>query len=85
MYGVVMNDKLIQLLHDITQMDYMVQFASDFEGMIRIEFRKEYDEAYYSHRHIGYPDCDNETLTKFVVEYLEVFKKEAENGVRNTR
>ena len=77
--------RLIQLLSDIVELDHRIQFCGDFSGMLRVEIRKEFDHEYYDHRHIGYPDCDMATLTGFIIEFLEVFYKELQDGIRNSR
>jgi hypothetical protein len=71
-----MNKTLIDLLHDITQADYQVQFCGDFENMIRLEFRKEYDPDFYEHEHLGFPDGDMKNLEKSVIDSLNAFKEE---------
>ena len=78
------NLKIVRLLHDISQLDYNIQFCGDFVGMIRMEIRKEYEPDYYEHRHLGFPDCSVEKLSEQVVEALEDFQKELFNGVRNS-
>jgi len=71
------NLSIVELLHDISQLDYQVQFCGDFEGMIRAELRYEYDESYYVHEHLGFPGCDRARLEKDIVESLEGFLKKA--------
>ena len=67
---------LIQLLHDITQMDYNVQFCGDFKNMIRIEYRNEYDETFYDHSHLSFPDGTMERLEKDIYKDLQTFYHE---------
>jgi len=69
--------RIVDLIHDITQMDYQVQFAGDFKGMIRLEFRKEYDEDYYDHFHLGSPDGTRNQLEKQIIQKLATFLDEA--------
>lgn len=72
--------KIVEMLHQITQAGYGVAFAGDFEGMIRIDYTKEYDKEFYHHEHLGFPGCDRKTLEKeiirslgaFIVEHVEV-------------
>ena len=68
--------KIITLLHDITQLDYQVQFCRDFTGMIRIEYKDEYNEEYYHHEHLSYPDGPIEQLEEKVLESLTRFYAE---------
>ena len=65
--------RIVDLLHDITQLDYQVQFAGDFSGMIRLEFRKEYDEGFYQHFHLGSPDGTRNQLEKQIIQKLATF------------
>jgi ABC-type protease/lipase transport system fused ATPase/permease subunit len=60
-------------LHALTQMGYVVSFASDFDGMVRIDFTKEYDKEFYYHEHIGYPGQELEKLEKGITECLSRF------------
>ena len=69
------NLELINLIHDITQADFQVQFCGDFTGMTRIEFRKEYDETFYEHQHLGFPDCERERLVQDIITELKDFKE----------
>lgn len=72
--------KIVDLLHDISQLDYQVQFCGDFEGMIRTEFRYEWDDHFYEHQHLGFPGCERIRLEKDIIEclskFLEKIKKE---------
>jgi hypothetical protein len=52
------------LIHKITQSDYIISFHEDFEGMVRIEFTKEYDSEFYEHFHVGFPGASMEQLGK---------------------
>ncbi len=77
------DSRIIQLLHDITQWDYQVQFCGDFEGMFRIEYRHEYDDEYYEHEHRGYPGGTMNQLEKEIIKSLSTFLeniKEKENA-----
>lgn len=67
---------IVNQLHDITQEDFVVSFHSDFAGMIRIEFTKEYDEKFYEHEHLGYPDCPRDILEQKIIESLNSFREE---------
>jgi hypothetical protein len=72
--------KIVELLHDITQLDYYVQFCDDFEGMIRAEFREAWNDKFYEHAHLGFPGCERIRLEKDIIEclsnFLERIKKE---------
>lgn len=76
--------KLIELLHDITQLDYSVQFCDDFDGMIRVEFRENWNDDFYEHSHLGFPGCQRVRLEKDIIDYLSSFlekiKKEQEDA-----
>lgn len=72
------NLRIVQLLHDITQMGYQVQFCGDFQGMIRLEFRKEHDENFYSHFHLGSPEGTGNQLEKQIIQKLATFWDNAE-------
>lgn len=61
------------MLHEITQLGYGVEFASDFEGMVRIDYTKEYDKDFYDHDHIGTPGQDRLALEKGIIESLRQF------------
>lgn len=74
--------KIVDLLHDITQMDYQVRFCGDFTGMIRLEFLHEYDENFYEHHHLGCPDAPRIVLEKAIIKELEEFKKEKNNEAK---
>lgn len=65
--------KIVDLLHDITQLGYEVKFASDFEGMIRAEFYEEHYEDFYEHQHLGFPGCERIRLEKDIIECLSNF------------
>lgn len=65
--------KIVQLLHDISQLDYQVQFCGDFKNMVRIEYRKEYEDSFYEHTHLGYPDGSMEHLEKAIIKELHRF------------
>lgn len=71
--------KIVDLIHDITQLGYHVQFCSDFNGMVRIEFREEWDENFYHHDHLGFPDCERIRLEKAIIECLSNFKENHED------
>lgn len=64
------------LIHDITQAGYEVRFAGDFNGMVRLDFFKEYVSEFYEHRHCGHPGGSRETLEKSIIESLTWFKSE---------
>ena len=67
---------ITKLLHDITQLDYRVEFSNDFEGMVNITY---YDESnyiplkYMYHEHLGYPDSKPEELDVAVISSLQDF------------
>ena len=65
--------RFIDLIHDITQLDYQVRFCGDFNNMLRIEYFHEYDEAYYHHEHRGFPDGTRNQLEKEIIKSLQTF------------
>lgn len=71
------NFRIVDLIHDITKLDYQVQFCYDFDNMIRVEFRKDYDDSYYEHFHVGHPDGTRNQLEKKVISRLATFLDEA--------
>lgn len=72
------EQRLIELLHDCTQMGYRLTFSNDFEGMITIGFEEEYTEGTYNHVHLGTPGKDLNFLEKelrnFLAKLIEVDK-----------
>jgi hypothetical protein len=72
--------RIVELIHDITQLDYEVQFCPDFEGMIRLEFRNEYDGSFYQHFHLGSPDGTRNQLEKQIIQKLATFLDNAKEG-----
>lgn len=67
------NLRVVELIHDITQLDYHVQFCGDFNNMLRIEYYHHYDGAYYQHEHRGSPDGTKNQLEKEVIKSLQTF------------
>jgi hypothetical protein len=72
------NIRIINLIHDITQLDYQVRFCRDFNSMLRIEYLHEYNEAYYHHEHRGTPDGTRNQLEKEIIKSLQTFLDNAE-------
>lgn len=68
------NQSLTHLLHNITQSGYRVSFNSDFEGMMRVEFTKEWDDQFYEHVHSGFPGALPGSLTRSIMDTLIWFK-----------
>jgi hypothetical protein len=68
--------KIVNLIHDITQLDYQVSFCGDFENMVRLEFLHEYDEKFYEHFHLGFPDGDMVRLERDIIRELSKFLEE---------
>lgn len=70
----------VKLIHDITQLNYLVEFGDDFEGMVRITFLEVYPaegrKGYVRHEHIGCPGWSMEKLEKAVNRCLENFYDE---------
>jgi len=66
---------ITKLLHDITQNGYIVSFNSDFKGMVRIDYTKEYEDAWYEHAHVGCPGRPTEELETNILKELERFSK----------
>lgn len=67
------DNRIIELLHDITQLNYQVRFCGDFTNMVRIEYLHEYDVDYYHHEHRGVPDGTMNQLEKEVIKSLQTF------------
>lgn len=76
--------KIVDLIHDITQAGYGVSFASDFDGMVRIDFTKEYDKEFYEHDHVGVPGQERIYLEKGIIASLDRFKREHADGNANS-
>ncbi len=77
--------RIVQLLHDITQLDFCVQFHGDFESMVRLEFYSEYDPDFYEHYHLGSPEGTMLQLEKQIIQKLATFldnAREAENETK---
>lgn len=68
--------KIVELLHEITQLNYSVQFYPDFEGMIRITFQrtKPWQKEIEEHSHLGYPECERLVLEKRIISALKDFR-----------
>jgi hypothetical protein len=64
--------KIVNLIHDITQLDYQVSFCGDFENMVRLEFLHEYNEKF----HLGFPDGDMVRLERDIIRELSKFLEE---------
>lgn len=62
--------KVVQLIHDLTQLGYKISFTDDFSGMLTVNFSKEGDRGFNFHSHIGYPDCMIEELEQELIEEL---------------
>lgn len=65
---------IVNQLHDITQAGYKVTFNPDWEGMMRIEYNKEFDESFYEHDHVGAPSQSLEILEKNIIKSLNDFR-----------
>lgn len=65
---------IVTMLHDITQAGYKVAFMDDFQGMMRIDFRKPSDVSFYEHEHCGCPGGTRNQLEKEVQGALLGFK-----------
>lgn len=72
--------KIVDLIHDISQLEYEVKFCGDFSGMIRLELSNEFDESFYQHRHLGFPGCERERLEKDIINALAQFLKDIKEG-----
>jgi hypothetical protein len=70
-----MDLKLIELIHKITQAGYEIKFNEDFDGMVRIDYFKEFDSDFYEHEHVGYPGQSREKLKLGIEKSLENFEK----------
>lgn len=67
---------IVDLIHEITQLHYSVQFYPDFEGMVRVHFNetKPWQETLDDHSHLGFPGCERLVLEKQIVECLKEFR-----------
>ncbi len=67
--------KLIELLHDITQQGFRIEFSDDFEGMITITVYEDsgpnYKGGYIRHEHLGFPQCERSRLQSDIESSLE--------------
>lgn len=68
--------KIVNLIHDITQLGYEVKFCSDFTDMTRLEFTEEFNVDFYEHRHLGYPNGGTDKLEKAIISTLAGFLEE---------
>jgi hypothetical protein len=76
------NDlRIIDLIHDITQLDYQVRFCGDFSNMFRIEYLHEYDGTFYEHEHRGFPGGTRNQLEKEIVKSLSTFLAKAREKI----
>lgn len=71
--------KIVELIHEITQLKYSVHFYPDFEGMVRIHYSatKPWQEAVddlSTHDHVGFPDCERIVLEKQIIASLAEFR-----------
>lgn len=66
---------IVNQLHAITQAGYEVKFCGDFEGMIRIEYYKEYEPNFYEHDHLGSPGGQMDRLENAIIGSLERFRE----------
>jgi len=73
--------KIVELIHDITQKDYCVSFNGDFEGMVRIDYTYEWDDTFYEHEHVGFPDCERIHLEKNIIRSLSEFLEKHKGDV----
>ena len=73
--------KIVDLLHDISQLGYEVRFCGDFRGMIRIEYTEEFDADFYEHAHLGFPDCERAKLEKDIISSLTGFLEQHKERV----
>lgn len=65
--------KIVELIHSITQEGYNVKFASDFEGMVRIDLTQEWNNEFYEHEHVGVPGQERKHLEKGIINALARF------------
>lgn len=76
--------KLIELLHDITQQGFRIEFSDDFEGMITLTVNEDaypgYKGGYIRHEHLGFPECERIFLQNKVEESLEGLLTEIKSG-----
>lgn len=73
---------MVNLIHDITQYGYKVNFSPDFSGMITITYIKDgiKGDEYIRHEHVSYPGSTEKELLVAVNKSLIKFLEEAKTG-----
>lgn len=73
------NLKIVNLLHDITQLGYQVYFSSDLNNMVTVGIQDEFfDSGVLMHYHCGYPDSPRERLEEDIIRALVKVKETLE-------
>ena len=65
--------RLVELLHDLTQKGFRVEFSEDFAGMLTVNARKRVgidSWEHLEHQHLGVPHQSLKDLEKDVRNYL---------------
>lgn len=68
--------KIVDLIHNITQQGYHVEFGKDFDGMLRITYyaaKPWMTKTHDTHEHLGFPACDRLNLEKAIIGSLSDF------------
>lgn len=75
---------LIELLHDITQQGFRLEFSDDFDGMITLTVTEDggpgYKGGYIRHSHLGFPGCLRSRLEGDVILELSELLSEIKSG-----
>ena len=68
--------EIFDLVYYLNSKNFNVTFASDFEGMIRLEITNDLDPDYYTHWHLGTPGGNKKDLSKQILKTLTEFMPE---------
>lgn len=75
---------LIELLHNITQQGFRLEFSDDFDGMITLTVTEDggpgYKGGYIRHCHLGFPGCARARLEGDVILELSELLSEIKSG-----
>lgn len=66
---------IIGEIYAITQAGYGVRFGSSMEGMIEIEYIKEYDGDFYELEQLGTPGGPEDRLQEAILNSLKQFRE----------
>lgn len=73
------NLRLVELLHDLTQKGFRIEFSEDFAGMLTVNARKRVKIDTWEplgHQHLGIPYQSMKDLEKYVRNYLALILEE---------